>query len=104
LLIRAGEDWVSTFTYLVAGNPTQVDDPQIQVRPLPHLDPVLDLSGEAIGQDDPGVLVMSAPAQLTSTIPPGYDYQWDLFGTVGGRRVKLVDTSLLDVQVAVTHA
>jgi hypothetical protein len=102
ITLRADTDFYGVFTFKVNAVPTQVDSPAAQVRSSKASTGtlILDLT-TYIAQAVPGVMVISVPRAITAALPPG-NYYWDMFGTVGSSRIKLVDVSVFTVYPAVT--
>ena len=106
LTVEAGTDWSATMTYTRDSVPTQVDDPVAEARQGPSRTYALVVRMDAdtyITQDDPGVLVFALPAAVTIAFPLG-EWHWDFFGTVAGRRLKLVPMSPFIVVANVSDA
>lgn len=98
--INCGEDWSISLTYKRDGTATAVVDTAAQIRSGIGGALILDLS-PYITQPTPGVLILSVPHEVTASLTPG-TYVWDLFASVAGRRRKLIPTSSVNVDGAVT--
>lgn len=61
----------------------------------------LDAASTYLTQGTPGVIVIAIPEAVTETLAAGR-YYWDMFGTVAGSRIKLVDVSTWTIIAHVT--
>lgn len=98
--MRAGTDFSLTLVFqLPDTTPVPITNPIAEVRNAQDQSGTLILRFDDthhLDQTVPGTIVLSVPESVTEALTAGH-YYWDMFGTIGGTRVKLIDVSLFTI-------